>query len=355
MSPVQPLYQLSRTIFQTDTRLAQYIAEICQPSEVRILKEEVCTCIFSSDSLYIYSETDSILNSESSSDDYDSDTTSLCSDLDLGHGSTPVSPMHRNVSVTHIDQCGSSSSDPAGYANQSTSTLLDPDILSVVKLMSSSHRVLTDVEKNYLLKNTFVPPSNYKFPTRMINRVKRHFQFNWLSKYNGLVYSETENGGFCKFCVLFAKCGPTRKKLGVLVNMPLTNFKRGVEKLDEHFGEKRFHRVAVETAMLFTKVQENQSLSIESQLCSQREITVKENRAKLKCIVETIVLCGRQGLALRGHRDDQEFQETDPLQNHGNFLALLRFRVQSGDQILENHLKSGKANALYTSKLYRMS
>ena len=43
--------------------------------------------------MYIYSG--NILNSESSSDD--SDTTSLCSDEDLGHGSTPVS-------VTHIDQ-----------------------------------------------------------------------------------------------------------------------------------------------------------------------------------------------------------------------------------------------------------
>ena len=40
--------------------------------------------------MYIYSETDSILNSESSGDDYDSDTTSLCSDLDLGLRSSMV-------------------------------------------------------------------------------------------------------------------------------------------------------------------------------------------------------------------------------------------------------------------------
>ena len=81
-----------------------------------------------------------------------------------------------------------------------------------------------------------------KFPSGVINGVKRHFQFNWLGKYNGLVYSETEDGGFCKFCMLFAKCGPTTNKLEVLVSKPLTDFKHGVEKLDKHFNNKQLLR-----------------------------------------------------------------------------------------------------------------
>ena len=85
-------------------------------------------------------------------------------------------------------------------------------------------------------------------------------------------------------------------------------------------------------------------------MCTQNEATVKKNQAKLKSIFETILLCGRQGLSLGVHRDDHKSQENDPLHNHGNFLALLEFCVKSGDQILENHLKSGKANAMYTSK-----
>ncbi|XP_022162321.1 uncharacterized protein LOC111028090 [Myzus persicae] len=35
--------------------------------------------------------------------------------------------------------------------------------------------------------------------------------------------------------------------------------------------------------------------------------------------------------------------------NDGNFRALLRFRVDSGDTILEEHLKNGPKNSLYTS------
>ena len=49
------------------------------------------------------------------------------------------------------------------------------------------------------------------------------FQSNWLSQFiNGLVYSESDNGGYCKHCVLLGKCGSTMKELGILVNWPLS-------------------------------------------------------------------------------------------------------------------------------------
>ena len=75
-----------------------------------------------------------------------------------------------------------------------------------------------------------------QFPTRIINGCKRHFQSSWLSKYNGLVYSESADGGFCKYCVVCANVANCKvKELGVLVKKPLTNFKKATEKLDEHF------------------------------------------------------------------------------------------------------------------------
>ena len=65
-----------------------------------------------------------------------------------------------------------------------------------------------------------------------------------------------------------------------------------------------------------------------SSLHSKQVKQVEENRLKIQSIVETIVFfCGRQGIALRGHRDDRPSVEEDPIANHGNFLALLQFRV----------------------------
>ena len=60
----------------------------------------------------------------------------------------------------------------------------------------------------------------------------------------------------------------------------------------------------------------------------------------------TIIFCGRNNIALRGQRDD------DPTNASlsGNFQALLEFRVQSGDQILQNHLQTAPRNATYISK-----
>ena len=47
--------------------------------------------------------------------------------------------------------------------------------------------------------------------------------------------------------MLFGKCGPTAKELGVLVTRPLTNFRKATEKLGEHFhclkGKKYHFRV----------------------------------------------------------------------------------------------------------------
>ena len=36
--------------------------------------------------------------------------------------------------------------------------------------------------------------------------------------------------------------------------------------------------------------------------------------------------------------------------NHGNFQALLRFRVDAGDQVLKEHLETASLNATYTCK-----
>ena len=53
------------------------------------------------------------------------------------------------------------------------------------------------------------------------------FQSNWLSQFiNGLVYTESDNGGYCKYCVLLGKCGSTMKEL---VNWPLIDFKSAPE------------------------------------------------------------------------------------------------------------------------------
>ena len=92
------------------------------------------------------------------------------------------------------------------------------DLAHIVNL--KEQRPLTDQEKLYVLDQH----SGYKFPSRTINECKRHFQRKWLSMYNGLVYSESTNGGYCKYCVLFARCSPKVPELAVFVSKPFKNW-----------------------------------------------------------------------------------------------------------------------------------
>jgi len=80
---------------------------------------------------------------------------------------------------------------------------------------------LTDQQKYFLLKKHYVPTSNYKFPTRVINKIHQHFQHRWLEKNPGLVYS-SQCGGYCKYCVLLGKVEQTVKEHGVFVTKPFT-------------------------------------------------------------------------------------------------------------------------------------
>ena len=75
--------------------------------------------------------------------------------------------------------------------------------------------------------------------------------------------------------------------------------------------------------------------------------TVSQNREKLESIVKTVILCGRQNIPLRGHRDDSSHYDS---KDCGNFQALLNVRVDSGDTVMEEHFKKAPQNATFRSK-----
>ena len=105
-------------------------------------------------------------------------------------------------------------------------------------------------------------------------------------------------------------------EFGVLVARPFTNFKKASEKLSEHFIHqtkkgKRFHQYAVTEAATFISVMECEALRINNRINAQ---CVKENRLKIRSIVETVIFCGRQGIAFRGHRNDCPDVQDDPWQ-----------------------------------------
>ena len=177
-------------------------------------------------------------------------------------------------------------------------------------------RKLTDQERYWLLQNAFRPHSSYPFPSQDEYGKKRSFQHGWLTQYPWLTYSESRNGGYCINCVLFARrvgC------LGRLIVYPLTNFTRATTTLRQHSTQST-HEAAMESSVAFTSHIEKGHLSVSQLMQSEASACIKQNREKLLSILKTIIFCGKQNIALRGHREGGGTG-----QNPGNFLALLDF------------------------------
>ena len=87
--------------------------------------------------------------------------------------------------------------------------------------------------------------------------------------------------------------------------------------------------------------------NIESQISVQRQQLIKQNREVIKSVSKCVEVCGKMGLALRGHRDDST---ADPNSNKGIFQTLIKFRQEAGDTVLKTHFETCGKNATYTSK-----
>ena len=60
------------------------------------------------------------------------------------------------------------------------------------------------------------------------------------------------------------------------------------------------------------------------------------NRSILTAIIKSIEFCGRNGIAIRGHRDDGALNSCDIWKKSGNHRSLINFRIDAGDKILES-------------------
>ncbi|XP_056022072.1 52 kDa repressor of the inhibitor of the protein kinase-like [Ostrea edulis] len=87
------------------------------------------------------------------------------------------------------------------------------------------------------------------------------------------------------------------------------------------------------------------SSSLPYKLNQQNQAQYQHNIKLLEKIVDAIILCGKQNIPLRGHKDDT----TSDSSNKGYFLAILQLLAKHDEQ-LWSHLQKAKKNALYTSK-----
>ena len=215
---------------------------------------------------------------------------------------------------------------------------------------------ITDACKRDLLTSHVMPDASFKYPygckkTQKVYLSKLHIT----GKNDAFKYSFIMEGVVCIPCVLF---GPTEAEndrgkitpLGNFVTKPFKKFEKIHERIKDHLGN-RYHCWSQHRADEFLRVAHTPGSSIVNQLDDVHKQQVLENRQRLVPILKTIILCGRLGIAMRGHRDDGVIDAQSAIRGQeGNFRALLAFRVDSGDEVLKSHLSTASKKATYISK-----
>ena len=176
----------------------------------------------------------------------------------------------------------------------------------------------------------------------MIGSKSRSFNSEWYRKYKWLEYSIQNNAVFCYACRLFPAAATSRAEQA-LTYTGYRDWKHATGKqgiLEKH-NAYHTHKQAMISWSQYVKNTEK-GTTIAERLDSSRNLQIQENRHYMRTLAEIILLCARQDLGLRGHRESQSSL------NRGNFLEVLHL-IAKHDKVVEERLQCGPRNAAYTS------
>ena len=203
-----------------------------------------------------------------------------------------------------------------------------------------------------LIKNVFKPRKSFLFPKTN----KRSFCFEWLEQFPWLQYLPSLDGAFCLPCVLFGDQFPSKNgKIKKLFTEPRKYCSDAVANIKRHNDANScgLHNDTYAIYLSHFKIMSGENQPINLMVGTNLQKQISENQKKSIPIIDTIKLCGRLGLPLRGHRDDYHYHPKVGEYSKGgvgNFIELLNFRVRSGDADLKEHVSKCKQNASYISK-----
>ena len=141
-------------------------------------------------------------------------------------------------------------------------------------------------------------------------------------------------------------------KIKRLVSEPFKHWPNAVKTFKSHENAADgIHNQTLLAYKLFISECKGKTVSVDEIIISSSKAKVLENRKKLIPIIDAIKICGRLGIALRGHRDSADFHPNSGSSSGavGNLIELLNYGVRRGDLILKQHLDTCAKNASYLS------
>ena len=190
-----------------------------------------------------------------------------------------------------------------------------------------------------------VRPVRVKFPTTKFGSTSRCFNPAWCDRHNWLEYSIEHDACYCYPCRIFgANASGSSRPETVFTSTGFRNWKNACGKtggLSRH-SNSLSHKQA-EIAWGQYKIHSKRGTTIDRQMGNDtRSISISQNRHYIKTVAEVLLLCSRQEIAIRGHRESSDSM------NRGNFLEILHL-IAEHDPIIKHRIEHGPRNATYTS------
>ena len=117
-------------------------------------------------------------------------------------------------------------------------------------------------------------------------------------------YSHCKDGIYCRACVVFSTYQAGGQGIGRFVLEPFRYWTKASSKAVEH-AKHSYHLNAVAAMSEFLTCYEKPSQAIDVVMSRQVSQIMERNEKVLESLLKITIFCGKQGLALRGHRDDK--------------------------------------------------
>ncbi|CAC5424195.1 unnamed protein product [Mytilus coruscus] len=296
-------------------------------------------------------------------------------DVDVDHVDHLIEESSCTVFDSTLDNSSSNSialetSEPLEVVNLHESQSFDNTFATPISVSSSNFdtflhnttRPVVNATKYFLIKNR-IPPEHFVYPSKEYKdtskksgKRKRSCQHQWFEQFKFITYSMENDGFYCLPCILFPIENTPGGHARLLIALPNKNWKDTVADMKNH-SVSAYHKASFEQIDNFIEVMEKEELGIYFILDEKLKERVAKNRKVLESILRCIEFCCRHGIALRGHRDDADIENSkdsiDPdqkIENTGNFKGLLKLYSDLGDTTLTEHLATCAKSATYISK-----
>ena len=276
------------------------------------------------------------INPDEGSSDYEgSSSDDEGSSSDSGCGTTETEQQFQLPPELHHTSCSSTNAP-------STSDAVSNSNSRPVTLQSGSQQQsakVTDIAVNKYDKP--VQPIT-TFPSRVFGKGSRSFQKKWYDTYPWLEYSIQLDAAFCFPCRFFTNTPePTFSTTGFRDWKHATG-QKGI--LATHTIGKYHMQAMAAWKEYETRVSKDQSIGCQLDRMGSRVIS--ENRRYVLTVMQAVLYCAQQGIALRGH------DESADSMNPGNFRSLISLLARHTPE-LSRQLANFSSSASWLSPVFQ--